>query len=791
MQHNKIEFGVIVEVRKNKTTDTVNGWVKLVKDGRIYFRQDSLIDKSEISLFSEGRFIHFQVSSKEIGNDKRPNMNDSFLKDSEQQIIKDIVNYDNETTQFVFEHASSNLKKRLLSKIEKIDRTNPSNDISKKLIEIKKWFPKSKLPQTQKVSKPEDSSVEETSSNSFLETLFELNTAEYNQNLFLTLIEGLKSIDEENIFEQAVFLLKFNDTLKENKIEILNSAFYQKASNHYKFRFWFDGVTDYCSTEILKEYFDKGNSLLKNKIIERCQGDENGYLVLKNMIEDANEFEDVYFDSIRSIILQELDKAKKSISIAVAWFTNDDLFDMLCEKLDNGVTVELIIINDYINNWEHGLLFQNFIDSGGKLYLSEYPSIMHHKFCLIDGEIIFNGSYNWTYYAEKRNDENIMLLKGKDDLYQKFQAEFNRLKDALGEPIDRFEPFDNSHISKFERAVYRKYFSTDLTFRAKAIQKSNPIHASKLIDNAVELDEENNDALTFQEEIKDDVELQQNTIKVQEHIEKTISSVRKSIPNEPKKDKSNSPKTTTIQKDTNESNTLKHNTTNNKITTPFVSNPPRKSQLAKPIIKSYSIPKNEVKQAVYDDVQLAFALDYSTSMERSHHLYSTGKIQKAINLIFAIRQGLTSEQKIDMFLFESKSQELPEINNENYIHYVKKEIIPKFNMGGTNIFAPIENIVKKYSTTSKTILVILITDGENNSPESNLKISNFFKSNSKKSIFWQFVGLGSRFDFLEGLPEIAENISFFNLNDVQSISDKDLLERLLVKFPNWYETNKI
>ena len=57
-----------------------------------------------------------------------------------------------------------------------------------------------------------------------------------------------------------------------------------------------------------------------------------------------------YFEDIQHHIKYELEKAKNSIYIAVAWFTDNELFDILCQKADKGVSVELMLMDDEINN---------------------------------------------------------------------------------------------------------------------------------------------------------------------------------------------------------------------------------------------------------------------------------------------------------------------------------------------------------------------------------------------------------------------------------------------------------
>ncbi len=86
--------------------------------------------------------------------------------------------------------------------------------------------------------------------------------------------------------------------------------------------------------------------------------------------------------------------------------------------------------------------------------------------------------------------------------------------------------------------------------------------------------------------------------------------------------------------------------------------------------------------------------------------------------------------------------------------------------------------------------MILITDGENSDEKSNEKIINYFQNHPRLPIFWQFVELGSNFEFLESLVKITNNVGFFQLNDVQSVSNDILRDRLLQQFPIWYKEAK-
>lgn len=116
-----------------------------------------------------------------------------------------------------------------------------------------------------------------------------------------------------------------------------------------------------------------------------------------------------HFSGIQNILIDNIGKASSSIKIAVAWFTNQKLYDMLLKKLGEGVEVSLIIRDDHINNSTESLEWSKFINSGGWLHFSNADKKMHHKYCIIDDATVVSGSYNWTYQAEFVNQENVII----------------------------------------------------------------------------------------------------------------------------------------------------------------------------------------------------------------------------------------------------------------------------------------------------------------------------------------------------------------------------------------------
>lgn len=187
-----------------------------------------------------------------------------------------------------------------------------------------------------------------------------------------------------------------------------------------------------------------------------------------------------YFENIREKMLQEIEKATKSIVVAVYWFTNKELFEALLEKSKKGIKVELMVHNDYINNRFNGLNFQSLIDSDGDFYFSSSSNPMHNKFCIIDNEILINGSYNWTYYAEDRNRENILIINNNQPIVDSFNSEFQRLK-SLTEKVTNIRELSQFEIDDVNDLNIRDYLSKDL------ILESRKTKDQKLVTQAFEL----------------------------------------------------------------------------------------------------------------------------------------------------------------------------------------------------------------------------------------------------------------------------------------------------------------
>jgi hypothetical protein len=137
-----------------------------------------------------------------------------------------------------------------------------------------------------------------------------------------------------------------------------------------------------------------------------------------------------HFSNIHKVIIDHLTQAQSEIVAAIAWFTDRDIFEVLYKKARSGVKVSLVLIGDEINKGPGGLNFQRLSVVGGQVIFlpagSRDEPIMHHKFCVIDRDIVITGSYNWSKKA-RSNDENITVVSDAVGFAEKYLNTFDSL----------------------------------------------------------------------------------------------------------------------------------------------------------------------------------------------------------------------------------------------------------------------------------------------------------------------------------------------------------------------------
>jgi phosphatidylserine/phosphatidylglycerophosphate/cardiolipin synthase-like enzyme len=112
-------------------------------------------------------------------------------------------------------------------------------------------------------------------------------------------------------------------------------------------------------------------------------------------------------DGCLSTILGELGRTRKSADICVFTITDDRITSAIVAAHQRGAVVRIITDND--KQFDQGSDIERLRGAGVALKVDESEHHMHHKFAVLDGATLLNGSYNWTRSAATFNEENLIV----------------------------------------------------------------------------------------------------------------------------------------------------------------------------------------------------------------------------------------------------------------------------------------------------------------------------------------------------------------------------------------------
>lgn len=133
----------------------------------------------------------------------------------------------------------------------------------------------------------------------------------------------------------------------------------------------------------------------------------------------------VEFARIQNVIVQGIRDAKYLIWVAVAWFSNEELYRELLNKKEEGLNIRVIVSDEDSNQALLPRIQENFecvvVPHTGRWGTNR----MHDKFCIVDLDYIMHGSYNWTK-AANYNGETLVTTVDRE-LVRDFADEFLKM----------------------------------------------------------------------------------------------------------------------------------------------------------------------------------------------------------------------------------------------------------------------------------------------------------------------------------------------------------------------------
>lgn len=123
-------------------------------------------------------------------------------------------------------------------------------------------------------------------------------------------------------------------------------------------------------------------------------------------------------------IINLYDGAEKYIHLAIYSLTKDEFAEALIRAHKRGVEVKVLIDKSQagLKDADDEKLEAEDIE----LRRDKKPGLMHNKFAVIDGIIVYTGSYNHTEGATTKNDENYIIIKDQE-VAGTFEKQFQKL----------------------------------------------------------------------------------------------------------------------------------------------------------------------------------------------------------------------------------------------------------------------------------------------------------------------------------------------------------------------------
>ena len=132
-------------------------------------------------------------------------------------------------------------------------------------------------------------------------------------------------------------------------------------------------------------------------------------------------------------LFKALQNAKLSIDVCVLTIASRELSDALISAHQCGVIVRVVTNDEQMLHSETQV--NRLRRAGIQVRIDETEFIMHHKFAIIDGELLTSGSLNWTTKGLCGNQENV-ILTSEASLVQPFLHQFGYLWKKYSPPQD-------------------------------------------------------------------------------------------------------------------------------------------------------------------------------------------------------------------------------------------------------------------------------------------------------------------------------------------------------------------
>lgn len=587
-------------------------------------------------------------------------------------------------------------------------------------------------------------------------------------------------IDNEESYQELVSLLTYNRMFTPPIIPDYEQMVEVSMTDEYKLKLVEDGLKNPYLLNIgnrchrilgssnLTDFPEIGMSMLPVLSLEKSES-------ITGLCEVESHFTD-----IQKVIENELGKAQSVVRVAVSWFTNYRLLQLVKGLAERGVHVELVINNDAINNGGYCLDFNELLSVGVDMCLVEWPDMIHHKFCIIDGMTAITGSYNWTRFSAK-NYENIVVIH--DELVaESFGKEFKQLQERAKHQHIKVMPEAVPPRAEYDRHAFKQYVTEDLDAAAKDVS-DNREKITKL-HRAVKLNGEYMKKLAptvekdYQEEFRI-LDMQDETARnIVEMVESTegnttgdvVASGRNETMENSQHIATDVSQSVIDQQVGEPAQTGRGDVNHSSIGSVASDNVQPIPATSIPDANVMSVSESSAVKQVADRVtasQLYMAVDVSGSMSTT---FSNGHVKRIVEKALSAALTLAADKGVSLWIFGDTTSEMGQ---------VKLEDMSAVNrLSCQNTGTQLSSFVNRINDTlPEGALVLVLTDDDSSSIRGCIDT---IKQRSK--VYWQFLSYERNCTSIEAALSGLPNASLTYVSDYRTIDDKQLSEAMLGKY---------
>lgn len=125
-------------------------------------------------------------------------------------------------------------------------------------------------------------------------------------------------------------------------------------------------------------------------------------------------------------LLGVINGAKSSLDVAIYSFTDAKISQALIAAKNRGVLVRVMSDRESSQEASQGTVLLSLKQAGIPVKVNSHSGLMHLKVTIADQSVVTTGSFNYTYSAEKQNDEVLVVLNSSQSAAD-FEKEFNAM----------------------------------------------------------------------------------------------------------------------------------------------------------------------------------------------------------------------------------------------------------------------------------------------------------------------------------------------------------------------------